>query len=127
MRHHPVGERSLGGARRQRGADDRGCSFAKARSRVAQRRLARSELRTGNHGGKCVEKVVLRAFLDLRRQGGAGRTAHIGAERSHLRTDRSLLIGCTDGGEALDPCKREKRKPRHSLLRVFIAPSDFPH
>ena len=87
MSQHAIDERRFDRAAKNVGADDRGDFFATVAFCKLERRLAGHEFRTGNHGRKCVEDVVLGFFCDFVRQRAIARFAHVGTEPSHHRAD----------------------------------------
>ena len=124
VRQHPVGERRLDRAAQHVRARDRRHRRAAIAAREADRGAARSELRTGDHGGERVEHVVLGLLDHVGGQRPISRFGHIGAERSHHRPDRLRARRHAGGERGRDggAAGLQHASPRHArITRMLVA------
>ncbi len=122
MRHHPVGQRRVGGRGREPRARDRRGALAGGGADIALRGLARGELGAGDHRGEGVEEVVLGVFGDVGGKGAGGSGGHEGGKGVHDGGGGGCLREHTCGGEGEGQCRgrgeAEKMAALHERLRV---------
>jgi hypothetical protein len=126
MPHHSIGEGSVGRSSGERSGNDACAAFSTVRADVFLRGLAWQQLRSGDHRGECINKMMLGVLRGFRRQRAQSRSSHIIAQSPHDRTDDGRL-GCTQRGNRQSRnrhCCRTKNIP--TVHRCHATPGRGP-